>query len=311
MDKLNGGRGGFKARKTPIKIYPASPANTAASTEVLYHSMDSTLLEQAESAFGDQVVTSQILYKPAILAGARVNFHGNRWQLHVEKDILRIVPFPAKHELPEWNTNLNPNWNQQNARTQAEPESFFLYDSTFDFSAERFEDLQEDFRNHLISTVSLNVEYNPHFKLERGSDESPDSFMSRCMERARLEFDTESRNAVETMQRLEDRLKQRLGRELMEVESEGQSEIETHDSNIAIKEIKKEMERVTDLRKTRMNELEENLVRIAGEREQDVLRIHLSNITLLRFALIWLPYAEYVIQEKDSRRLELVQAFCR
>ncbi len=274
----------YKARKTPTTIYPSSPPKVPDSIEVLYHSIDPDVLEKATAGFREKIVTNQILYKPAIVADARINFHGNRWQIHFEKEISRIISFPTKHQFCEWDTNLDPEWNHHHdSRGMPEPESFFVHDSAHEFSSERFDELQEDFRRHLISTVVLAVEYNPQFKLERKLDESSESFMSRCMERARADFDNESHNVQETLHRLQDRLKQRLEREERGANSQQQAESERHDSNANIGDIKKEMEALQILRKVRMNELEENLVTIAKERETDVLRI--GRATSLYFAL--------------------------
>ena len=303
------GRGVYKSRKTPVTVYPATPPALASEIEVLYHSIAGETQDQPTADFRDKIVTSQILYKPAILATARINFHGNRWQLHLEKGISWVVPFPSKHQFCDWSVNLHPGWDQHNARSVPEPDSLFLYDSTYDFSAGRFEELQEDFRHHLMSTSAHTVEYNPHFKLERKPEEPDESFTARCMERARSEFEKESRNVEQTLNRLGARLKQRLDREVRGIEGEEQDETERHDSNVAIKQIKKEMEELQVLRKTKMNEVEENLTTIASEREQDVLRLKPRNLAILRFALVWLPYTEYVIQENDSRRLHLVQSF--
>ena len=88
-----------------------------------------------------------------------------------------------------------------------------------------------------------------------------------------------------------------------------QQEIEVHDSKSTIEDIKKEMEELEKVRKAKLLEFEENLTGIAKEREKDTLRINRSHMALLRFALIWLPYMEYVIQDVDSRRLEIVPVF--
>lgn len=309
MAEMNA-RGVYKARKTPTKVPPSfPPPNLSPSIEVLYHLVTRQTLDAIESGFRDKIVTSQLVYKPAILAVARINFHGNRWGIHFEKDFSRVVLFPSKHQICDWEANLHPQWDQHNCRSNPEADALFLYDPAYDFSMERFDELQEDFRQHLTATVALTVEYNPRFKLERQLDESPESFTARCMERARAEFDQESQNLEDTMNRLQDRLKQRLDREMLGFNNEQQDETERHDTNAAISQIKKEMEALQQLRKTKMDGLEQNISILAGEREKDVLRIKHGHLAILRFALMWLPYTEYVIQEADSRRLELVQSF--
>ncbi|MCI0414761.1 hypothetical protein L0222_18445 [bacterium] len=304
MAEIKGGGSVYKARKTPTKIYPSSPPKTPDGIEFLYHTINRERADQVEAAFQDRIVTTQILYKPAILAGARVNFSGNRWQIHSERDLWKIVPFPSKHQVCDWNENLNPNWNPHDSGTTAEPDSFFIYDNSYDFSADRFEELQEEFLQHLLSSVVLEIEYNPYFKMDRKIDESADAFLGRCMERARAEFEKEVHNLTETLHRLKDRLQQRLERE-----ETFQDEIEAHDSKTTIEDIKREMEDLEKQTQAKLSEFEENLAGIAKESERDILRINRSHTSLLRFALIWLPYIEYVIQEKDSRRLELVPSF--
>jgi uncharacterized protein YukE len=309
------GRSIHKARKTPTKIHPSSPAELPDGVEFLYHSINPDRADQSEADFQDRIVTRQIFYKPAILAGARVNFSGNRWQIHSEKDIWKIVSFPPKHQMCDWSENLNPQWNPHDSGAMPEPDSFFLYDNNYDFSAERFQELQEEFLQHLLSNVVLEIDYNPFFKMDRKLDESPETFQSRCMERAHVEFQKEVLNLTDTLQRLKDRLKQRLDRvqvidkDLEDTNRNVQEEIEAHDSKTTIEHIKKEMENLEKDKKAKLSEFEENLAELAKEREKDVLRINRNHMALLRFALIWLPYTEYVIQDENSRRVELIPSF--
>ena len=316
MAELSGGRRAYKARKTPTKIYPSSPPKMPERIEFLYHAISRERTEQAEETFQGRIVTSQILYKPAILAGARVNFSGNRWQVHSERDIWKIVPFPSKHQFCDWNQNLNPQWNPHDSGTLPEADSSFDYDNGYDFSEERFEELKEEFLEYLLSNVVLEIEYNPFFKMDWKLDESPETFLSRCMERAHSEFQKEVHNLTDTLQRLEDRLKQRLDREVQVISKDQedmgrniQQEIEVHDSKNTIEDIKKEMAELEKMRKAKLLEFEENLIGLAKEREKDVLRINRNHMALLRFALIWLPYIEYVVQENESRRLEMAPVF--
>jgi hypothetical protein len=222
---------------------------------------------------------------------------------------VKVVPFPAKHQFADWHSNLVPNWKHQDSRNDPEPDSRYDYDSTYDFSRERMAELQEEFLHDLLTTVVLPVEYNPHLKLERKLDETPESFQARCMEAAREEFTKESHTVEGSIHRLEDRLKQKLEREIRTLESVEEGEGEKRDATLLIDDLKKEMAKLQTLRQTKLGELQETLSTIANERERDVLRLNRGNVTVLRFALIWLPYTEYVIQEENSRRLQIVQSF--
>jgi len=323
MTEMSGGPKVHRARKTPTIVYSTSPPALSAGIDAAYHALDRSLLEQFEEAWKDRIVTSQILYKPGILAAARTNIQGTRWNLHHERDITKIVSFPPKHQMCLWEENLNAGWNFHDSRTDPEPSSFFVSDAAYDFSPEHFEELREDFIQHLSSTETLTVEYNPYFKLDRKMDESAESFSTRCMDKAREDFNQEMHQMEDTLQRLQDRLIQKLDREAREIgadastmnfkrrsgEMDVQEEIDAHDSMTNMEDIKKEMNVLSNLREIKMKEFEENLVRIAKERETEMFRMNRSQIHLLQFGLIWLPYMEYVIQEEDSRRLDLVQSF--
>jgi hypothetical protein len=319
MTDTSGGRKLHKARKTPAVVYSSSLPALPATIEISYHAMDRTKLEEFEQSRKESIVTSQTLYKPGILASARINFSGTRWNLRYEKDITKVILFPSKHQPSKWEENLNPEWEYHDSRQDPESTSLFFLDGSYDFSSENFESLQEDFIQYLVSSEILKVEYHPTFKLDRKLDETEESFLNRCMEQARENYNREMHRLEETLQRHQDRLKQKLEKEVRGMEDDlensrtreldVQDEIEAHDSKTTIEDIKKEMAGFHELKEAKMKEFQENLTVIAKERESENFRLNQSHIHLLRFGLIWLPYVEFVIQEEDSRRLELVQAF--
>jgi hypothetical protein len=323
MTETSGGKKVHRARKTPTIVYSSLPPTIPSSIEISYHAINRSLVQPYEQSLKDVIVTSQILYKPGILASARINFSGTRWNLRYEKETTKVILFPSKHQLCVWEENLNPDWEYHDSRQDPEPMSMFFVEGAYDFSLENFESLQEDFIQYLLSNETLKVEYNPSFKLDRKVDESEESFSNRCMEQARENFDPEMHQLEETLQRQQDRLKQKLEKEVREMgedlatlensrRSGGhdvQEEIDVHDSKATIEDIRKEMSGFNELRETKMKEFQENLTKVAQERETEIFKMHQSQIHLLRFGLIWLPYVEFVIQEEDSRRLELVQSF--
>jgi|GEM_PF-4370465 len=323
MTELSGGKKSHRARGTPAAVYLSSPPSITAGIEVVYHARKPDALKQFEKACGEQIVTKHVLYKPGILAIARTNFQGTRWNLHQERDITKVVPFPPKRQVCRWEENLNAAWSFHDSRTDPELSSLFVPDNAYDFSAEHFEELREDFLQHLVSTETMKIEYNPIFKLDRKFDESLESFANRCLEKAREDFNQEMRQLEDTLRRLEDRLKQKMDREVREIGTDSsqrdstrrpgelhvQEEIEAHDSKTSMEEIRKEMTALDHLREEKMKEFEERVVTVANERETETFRMNRSQIRVLQFNLIWLPYTEYVIQENDFRRMEVVQAF--
>jgi hypothetical protein len=320
MSETGGRRKTHKARGKSGPAYSPSAPQLAPSVEVLFRTTNRSVLSQYELQSGDRIVTSRIIYKPGIFASARISFHGTRWNLHQESEITKIVAFPQKHQICQWEEDLNSDWSSQDARPDPEPSSFFMPAGDYDFSQEHFDELQEEFIQYLITTETLTVEYNPIFKLDRKFDEAEDNFSNRCLEKAREEFNQEMHQMEDTLQRLSDRLKQRLDREVREGKDPGevsrystefdiQEEIVAHDAKKTLEDIRKEMQELDQLRESKMKEFVRRLESVAGERETETFRLNRPSVNVLQFRLVWLPYQEYILQEEDSRRVEMIQAF--
>src|SRR4026209_1720455 len=102
MMDTSGGKKLHKARKTPVVVYSSLPPAIPDSIEVAYHAMDSATVESFKRSWSEAIVTSQILYKPGILASARIQFSGTRWNLRHERNIIKVIPFPLKHQPCAW-----------------------------------------------------------------------------------------------------------------------------------------------------------------------------------------------------------------
>ena len=322
MNETSGRRKVHKARQASAPVYSSTLPELSDQVDVLFRASNQHILNQHEAKWGDKIVTSQVIYKPAILASARTTLQGTRWNLHHESDITRIVAFPMKHQICQWDEDLKSNWSSQDARSDPEPSSFFAQTADYDFSPEHFDELKEEFLQHLIATQILKVEYNPVFKLDRKIAEPEDSFANRCMEKAREHFKSERHQLEDTLRRLSDRLKQRLEREVRDKKDPSefsgsrhstdfdiQEEIEAHDVKKTMADIRKEMEEVEQLRAVKLKEFEERLASVAGQRETETFRLNRGGVNIRQFRLIWLPYREYILQDDDARRAELVQAF--
>lgn len=313
----------FKARKTPNSPHPAAPPELPIHVESLYCAVDQDVLARATSAFRDSIVTSQILYKPGILAMARVIFEGTRWKLYHERDTARIIPFPGPSQMADWEQSQITRWDNANTRSDAQGIAFYVVDPSCDFSAKRFEELQEDFVRHLISNETLELDYNPNLKLHRKLDEEPEQFHNRCIEMLREKFSQEYQTLLDTLERQEDRLKEKLEREVREhgdpreaaaeERSSGlasnQQQMDTQGAIVDMDDIQRELLEIQKTRESKLKEFEDNLESLAQQLEKDILRVNHGNVKILRFALVWMPYTEFVIQENDTRRLEIIQSF--
>jgi hypothetical protein len=328
-----GARRQYRARKTPASPYPPAPPKIPESVESLYHAVNQQVLDSATIPFREFIVTSQILYKPGILAAARVTFEGTRWEIYHERDVFRVIPFPGQAQIVDWEQNLVEKWDPSHIKSGPEGLCFYVVEQGFDFSSENFEALQEQFSDYLLANQTLELVYNPHLRIYRKLDEDESMFYQRCMEKVREDYDQEKRTLEDTILRQEERLKEKLERELREQEinvadfqsyrtvdanttsshqltpSKNQAEMNTRESMVNIEDIQQQLAIIQREKEAKINEFEENLEMLARQQERDLIRVNRGNIKISRFSLIWLPYTEFIVQEDDRRRVELVRSF--
>jgi hypothetical protein len=314
----------MKARRTPSSPYPMSPPELHSSIEVLYYALNQSLVDESSEAFAERIVTSQILYQPGLLATARIIFEPTRTDIYLERDVSRIIPFPPGTAIPDWERNLVEKWDNANIRSDSEGICFYAVHSHFDFSPERFESLKEDFIQFLISSEVLELPYNPYTKLYRKPEESEENFFERCLEKLREENKQEIRNLEESILRQEDRFKERLDREARGTTGEMQrdgaiavaqaaaghnAEMEAQESRMTIDAITRQFEQWKTLKEDKMKEFNENLNQMARRQEKDIFRVNHPDIRILRIALVWLPYTEFVVQTQERRSVILIKSF--
>lgn len=313
----------FRARKTPSSIYPSIPPNIPVNIESLYYTVDEDALAKMIAGFRQNIVTSQILYKPALLAIARVIFEGTRWKLYHERDTVRVVPFPPLAQFADWEQNQVVDWDNTRTRSDSGGVSFYMVESSHDFSGKRFEELQEEFVQYLISNETLELDYNSNLKIHRKLDEEQSHFYNRCLEMLREEHSQEYQTLLDTLERQEDRLKERLQRETRDHgesvsagndEASGVLDTNRHEMDaqatfVDMEDIRRELLEIQKSRESKLKEFEDNLDTLARQVEKDILRVNHGMVKILRFALVWLPYTEFVIQENDTRRMETLRSF--
>ena len=325
------GKRRYKARRTPSSEHPALPPRIESSIDAIYQAINEPMLEEWVEPRHDLIVTSQTFYKPGLLAITRITFQNTRWDLFHEREVVRVIPFPALAKMANWDENLIPKWEHSMSRMNPEPECFYMYDSSYDFTPSRFETLQENFIGHLITNEVLTLQFNPNLKLYRQLDEPEEAFFSRCLEKIRADHETETKTLEDTAQRQMDRLTEKLDREVREVGADaleieaarsitpprnpqkgtsGHSEqMDIRESIEAIDDINRGIAELEKDRESKRRDFEASLIHLASERDDDLMRINRGDVQVLRFSLIWLPYTEFVLQEADQRRMELIQSF--
>jgi flagellar biosynthesis GTPase FlhF len=339
MTKKLAGSGRFKSRKPSARQYPSAVPKIPENIESLFLATNQSVLDQATSSFQDKIVTSQILYKPGLYAVARVTFEGTRWEIFHERDVTRVIPFPAAAHMTDWENRLIEKVDPASVSGSAEANSFFLVEENQDFSPSHFQSMQEQFVDYLTTNETLALIFNPHLRLYRKLDETEESFTNRCLEAVREENDQERKQLLETILRQEERLKEKLGREYREHGLSNQSDMQTAKENQAsarieaqasgktatleeiqaeidaqqsfsqMEDIQRELATMQKQKDEKLHEFEESLVALAKQREKDIVRVNRGNVKTLRFGILWLPFTEFIIQEENRRRVELIQSF--
>jgi hypothetical protein len=309
MKETAGVRRKHKYRKSAAPSYPSESPPIPSAIDVSYLQPDQEVLAKLTKRYGDQIVTSQTIYKPGLLALSRVTFRGTRWQIRFQREVSKVIPFPDAAQIPQWEQNLIEEWDSKNARAAAAPGCLYAVHKNSDFSVTRFESLQDDFIQFLVSTETLELSYNPYLKVLRRADESEDNFCERCLEQIRQNFDQEMKNVDDSTLMQQERLREQLERELRERSENQMEDPALLMSDPAISSLKREVASLERMRETKREELEENFANLSRQHETDLVRLHRSDVEVIRMALVWLPYTEFVIQEADSRRVEIVQSF--
>lgn len=318
----------LRARRTPNSVHPSTPPTIPSEVDSTYYAVDPSKVDAAIVRVENKLVTSQIVYRIGLLAHARVVFEGTRWAVYHERDVVRLLEFPEI----DWEKTLVQKWDSVNSRSAAEGVCFYDHEPGLKFTQEYLETLQEDFVQFLMSREVLELYYNPVLRLYRKLDESDEHFFDRCLETLRQDYEQELRKLEETINWQEERLKEKLDRHIREHGREavtlrptpeeaaaagagGATALvgdtpEAADSGVAIDEIRTELAKLQTLKSQKIKELDEKLVMLSRQQEKDLIRVNRGQIRILRFAFIWLPYTELVIQDDDgTRRMELIRSF--
>jgi hypothetical protein len=309
MKETIGKRRQHKFRKNLAPSYPSSPPSIPPEIDSLYLQKNADLLARISAPFEEQIVTSQTIYKPGLLALARVTFRGTRWQIRHQREIVKIISFPGTGQQPEWENSLIQEWANKKAQPAAESRSLYAVNNHFDFTTEKFDALQDDLMQFLVGKEVLELYYHPYSKLLRRPEETEDNFFDRCLEQIRHDFDQEMKTLDESIVMQQERLREKLERAVRE-RAENQAEgLNLLENDPEIASLKEEITSLERMRDTKRQEFEGNFAGLARQQEKDLVRCNRSDVEVTRFALLWLPYTEFVIQEQDGRKVELIQSF--
>jgi len=166
---------------------------------------------------------SGVLYKPALLAVAKVRFLNRKYDIDLDLQRAALVEEPDKHGVVRWEDHFYQGFPLK--QVEQEPAPGARYD-TIDAPlnvAKQMTALKRDFVDWIYRSVTLEARENKALKVVAGPDDSQAEFMKACAEAARQAADAEiekkSAQYDRKIKSLEDRM-HREERELREDESE-------------------------------------------------------------------------------------------
>jgi len=318
----------LRARRTPNSSYSPNPPTIPSSIDSVYYVVNQEIVDRALLEFSDQIVTSQIVYKLGLLASARVVFEGTRWAIYHEREVAKVLEFPNI----DWEKPVLQKWDNARSRTAPEGICFYSFDQSFNFTQETLDLLQEEYVGYLMTHEVLELYYNPVLRIYRKLDESDEHFFNRCLEQLRKNYEQDLRKLEETIQWQQERLKEKLDRLIREhgpdavnllpsteeeaaaatVSASGVSRLhpDSVDSVVQIQESRSELAKLQMLKSQKLKEVDEGLVVLSRQQEKDLIRVNRGQVRILRFAFVWLPHTELVMQDQSgARRMELIRSF--
>ncbi len=199
-------------------------------------------LTEAMRAAGKSLPDAQLtgtLYRPALLATAKVRFLDRKYGVDTELQRAALVKDPDRRGVVRWENHFYGSFPAKKVENQPAPQARF---STLDAplnESRQMTALERDFVDWIYRSVTVTARANETLKVYAGPDVSQAEFMKACAETAREARDSEIEKKTAQFDRkintLEDRM-MREERELREDEAElshrKMEELGTHAENV-------------------------------------------------------------------------------
>jgi len=183
-------------------------------------------LTEAMYAAGESLpdaMLNGVLYRPALLASARVRFLDRKYGVDTEVLRAALVETPDRRGVVRWEEHFFADFPADKVEATPAPQARFEALDAPLTDARQVTALQRDFADFLYRSVSVKARANEALKVYAGPDVSQAEFMKACAETARAGRDAEVEKARARYERqartLQDRL-EREQRELREDEAE-------------------------------------------------------------------------------------------
>lgn len=268
---------------SPSTSLPGSLTRPAVPAGVGEYFLPTNLsLTEAMYAAGESLpdaMLNGVLYRPALLATARVRFLDRKYGVDSEVARAALVQTPDRRGVVRWEEHFFADFPADKIEATPAPQARFEALDAPLSDARQVTALRRDFVDFLYRSVTVKARANEALKVYAGPDVSQAEFMKACAETARAGRDAEIEKVRARYERQVKTLEDRLNREERELEMD-KAELQ----NRKIEELgtlgenllggRRVMRRVsTSLTKRRMTEqakaeVEESVEAIAGYKEQ-------------------------------------------
>ncbi len=214
-------------QSSPSPSLPGSLTRPAVPAGVGEYFLPANLsLTEAMYAAGETLpdaMLNGVLYRPALLAAARVRFLDRKYGVDTEVMRAALVETPDRRGVVRWDEHFFADFPADKVETSPAPQARFEALDAPLTDTRHVTALQRDFADFLYRSVSVKARANEALKVYAGPDVSQAEFMKACADTARAGRDAEVEKARARYERqartLQDRL-EREQRELREDEAE-------------------------------------------------------------------------------------------
>lgn len=167
-----------------------------------------------------EIVEQQLVYRPAVLAIAAVQFNDRQTGSTAQRELALLLDPPGELGVARWEDAQEVDIDLADVRS--EPESEASYESVPPSinTARELRTLKNALEDWLYRTQSVEVLYHPTLKLQAALDEDERTFLRRCEDAARERRDAELEDVRRAYEKRLERIQEKLAREQRELEED-------------------------------------------------------------------------------------------
>jgi hypothetical protein len=216
------------ARKAPASPAPSVVSSTTrpavpAGVDEYFLPNNLTLTQAFKAANRDypsEAKSQGLVYRPVVLAQARIRFLNRTYKLDFEQPQVALVPEPDRRGAVRWENFPAAPVELRQLDEKPDPGARFGVLEAPLSDAKLMSAMQKDFVDWAYRTTQVTLRSNPALKLYAGPDVSQAEFRQTCADAARKGRDAELKKVSDTFDKKIDALQEKIAREERELEQD-------------------------------------------------------------------------------------------